>query len=248
VATLVVGFVMPGAAQAKSSGPKSVAVKPVKVARYSFELVAVGQSNGSDTAVIQLRLSDLGFWVKDVNGVYDFSTKQAVMAFQKYNKLVPTGSVDDKTAVALAAPQHKAVGITDGGRGYADDVVEVDKARQLMFVVRGGVTVMTLNVSTGNDKPYEEPDANTPNVMLRGVSITPVGRFRVQRLRPDGWWVGDMGSIYRPVYFKGGIAVHGSIVVPAYPASHGCVRVSVMAMDELWNMNVLARGAKVWVY
>jgi lipoprotein-anchoring transpeptidase ErfK/SrfK len=40
--------------------------------------------------------------------------------------------------------------------------------------------------------------------------------------------------MYRPNYFYGGYALHGSSSVPAYPASHGCVRITVPAMDRLW--------------
>ena len=34
-----------------------------------------------------------------------------------------------------------------------------------------------------------------------------------------------LGSMYNPVYFNYGIAVHGAILVPLEPASHGCVRI-----------------------
>jgi len=34
-----------------------------------------------------------------------------------------------------------------------------------------------------------------------------------------------LGKLYNPVYFVGGIAVHGAPSVPNRPASHGCVRI-----------------------
>ena len=34
-----------------------------------------------------------------------------------------------------------------------------------------------------------------------------------------------LGRLYNPVYFNGGIAVHGAGSVPNHPASHGCVRI-----------------------
>lgn len=40
--------------------------------------------------------------------------------------------------------------------------------------------------------------------------------------------------------------VHGSTSVPAYPASHGCVRVTVPVMDRLWGL--LTIGTRVSVY
>ena len=41
--------------------------------------------------------------------------------------------------------------------------------------------------------------------------------------------------MYRPNYFDGGYAVHGMTSVPAYPASHGCVRMTVPTMDRMWS-------------
>ena len=104
------------------------------------------------------------------------------------------------------------------------------------------------NASTGDDREYEEPDANSPGVVVRGVALTPEGSFTIDRERPDGWWIGDLGQIYRPKYFVGGVAIHGSTSVPAYPASHGCVRVSVPAMDMIWDKDLLPRGTTVVVH
>ena len=58
----------------------------------------------------------------------------------------------------------------------------------------------------------------------------------------------DLGQIYRPKYFIGGVAIHGSQVVPAYPASHGCVRVTPAAMDMIWESELMPLGTKVVVY
>jgi lipoprotein-anchoring transpeptidase ErfK/SrfK len=127
-------------------------------------------------------------------------------------------------------------------------LAEVDKTRQLLFLVQDGVTTHVLNTSTGDDREYTEPDSNTPGVMITDTSVTPVGTFRINRERPDGWWIGDLGQIYRPKYFIGGVAIHGSLSVPAYPASHGCVRVSVAAMDMIWEQDILPRGTTVVVY
>jgi N-acetylmuramoyl-L-alanine amidase len=62
----------------------------------------------------------------------------------------------------------------------------------------------------------------------------PTGRFRIYWCY-NGWQPGPLGSMYRPNYFHGGYAVHGMTSVPAYPASHGCVRMTVLAMDRMWS-------------
>jgi hypothetical protein len=36
--------------------------------------------------------------------------------------------------------------------------------------------------------------------------------------------------------------------VPPYPASHGCARVSITAMNYLWTTGKIPLKTKVWVY
>jgi L,D-transpeptidase catalytic domain/Putative peptidoglycan binding domain len=206
-------------------------------------LEAVGNHSGAATAVIQQRLLDLGFWNGGADGEYGLTTKQAVMAFQKYIGLDVTGKVDDQTAAFLQNVTERAHGTADTG-----DLVEVDKDKQLLFILRDGLTVWTFNTSTGNGQPYTEEDKNSPGEFQTGVAITPAGLWKVNRERAVGWWEGDLGQIYRPKYFHGGIAVHGSNNIPEYPASHGCVRVSVPAMDYIWDQNLMPMKSVVWVH
>lgn len=204
---------------------------------------ASGQRSGPPTRAAQKKLLSLGFWLKGADGRFEDTTRQAVMAFQKYYKLRPSGSITLGTAYLLDAVSDPAAAFSTDGT-----LAEVDKQRQLLFLVVEGQTVAVLNASTGDDREYEEPDANSPGVIIRGVALTPEGTFKIDRERPDGWWIGDLGQIYRPKYFMGGVAIHGSTSVPAYPASHGCVRVSVAAMDMIWSENLLPRGTTVVVH
>ena len=206
-------------------------------------LEAVATRDGAATALVQDRLNQLGFWNSAADGKYGLTTKQAVMAFQKYLGLEATGSVDQTTADYLTQFPEKVHGTADTG-----DLIEVDKVKQLLFVVRSGMTVLVLNTSTGNGLPYEEEDKNSPGEIQTGVSLTPDGLWKVYRERAEGWWEGDLGEIYRPKYFRGGVAVHGSNSIPNYPASHGCVRVSVPAMDMIWEFDLMPKGTVVWVH
>jgi len=161
-------------------------------------------------------------------------TEQAVTAFQKVEGLRPDGVAGPATRAALAGagrPKTSAAG----------DLVEVDKARQVLFVVRGGRVAWTLNTSTGTETPYEV-DGRIE------LADTPAGRWTVS-WAVDGSDVGALGALYRPRYFhRDGIAVHGSPSVPAYPASHGCVRVTDAAMDWLWAENFMPLGSVVWIH
>jgi lipoprotein-anchoring transpeptidase ErfK/SrfK len=126
-------------------------------------------------------------------------------------------------------------------REPAGDHVEIDLARQILLVVQGGQTTWVLNTSTGNGEAYPSPRGGT------AVATTPVGRFAVER-EIDGLREAPLGTLYRPKYFKGGIAIHGAGEIPAHPASHGCARVTNAAMDLLWSSGVTGLGTLVLVY
>ena len=227
---------------AQSISPTTV-IAPTTTTLVETGISASGQRSGPSTQASQLKLLELGFWLADPNGKFDDTTAQAVMAFQKYFQLRPTGNINAATAFLLDRMSIPATATTTEGT-----LAEVDKSRQLLFLVQDGITTYVMNASTGDDRAYEEPDGNTPGVMIKGTAVTPVGSFKIDRERPDGWWIGDLGQIYRPKYFVGGVAIHGSMSVPAYPASHGCVRVTVKAMDFIWDNDILPRGTQVLVY
>ena len=217
--------------------------EPVVVSAMAEPLSAVGREDGEETARLQERLLELGFWVQSTDGIFGLTTRQAVMAAQKYFGLPATSSVDEATAEALSTATTRPQARSDRGT-----LVEIDKSLQLGFFVIDGVTEWVLNVSTGSEIPYSEPNQNDPAKVEEGDSITDPGLFKVDRERAEGWWDGDLGSIYRPKYFNGGIAVHGSGSIPNYPASHGCVRVSTPAMDWIWEEELMPMGTPVWVH
>lgn len=225
---------------------KELVLKPVsnvvKVPMSKVAIAAVGSRDGAATKVVQQRLLALGFWLQHADGTYDKSTRQAVMAFQKFRGIDATGEVDLITASFLQFATVKGHGSANSG-----SLVEVDKTKQLLFLVQHGKTVWTINASTGSgdEFTYFDPHAG---ITRTERAITPEGLFMTNRERPTGWWEGDLGKIYRPKYFSGGIAVHGMTSVPAVPASHGCVRVSLMAMDFLWSSNLVPLRTPVWVH
>ncbi len=191
---------------------------------------------GRAVAVLQERLQDLRFWVGPVDGVFGRLTEQAVYAFQKANGLAVDGRVGSETYGALdegATPTAR----TGGGR-----VMEVDASRQLLMAVLDGHVQWVFNTSTGTEEPYQHPGGYT------AMADTPRGRHTVY-YQFDGWQDGRLGPMYRPKYFHhDGIAVHGSDSVPPRPASHGCVRVTVAAMDHIWATGLMPLHSTVVVY
>ena len=207
-------------------------------------LVAVGRNDGLETARIQERLLELGFWLMLVDGDFGGTTKQAVMAFQKYVGLEATASVDQATADALTLATTRAVGQSN----EPGTLVEVDKDKQVLFIMNSGKLLWALNISTGSGQYFLEMNQKDLVTWETGRSLTPSGHYKINREKADGWWDGDLGQIYRPKYFNGGIAIHGSGKIPNYPASHGCVRVSTQAMDMIWASGLLPKKTPVWVY
>ena len=234
------------AAVAPKGAEKTLVLKPVsnvvKVPMSKVAITAVGSRDGAATKVLQQRLLALGFWLQQADGTYDKSTRQAVMAFQKFRGLDATGEVDLITASFLQFATVKGHGSANSG-----SLVEVDKTKQLLFLVQHGTTVWTINASTGSGEQFSYYDPHA-GLTRTEKAVTPEGLFMTNRERTKGWWEGDLGKIYRPKYFSGGIAVHGMTSVPAVPASHGCVRVSLMAMDFLWNSNLVPLHTPVWVH
>lgn len=182
---------------------------------------------------VQQRLSALGYWNGSADGVYGGLTSQAVMALQKAAGLGRDGVFGPATRRALqngVRPQSRI-----GGSG-----IEIDKARQLMLVVRGGRVTMVLNTSTGSGERYTSQGTTR-------TALTPSGTYSTFR-SVDHLDKGPLGDLWRPRYFNGGIAVHGAGNVPGYPASHGCARVSNPAMDMIWANDIMPIGGRVTVY
>lgn len=191
-------------------------------------------SHGPAVATLQRRLAGLGYWVGPATGVFNDATQQAVFAVQKAAGIARDGVVGPITSAALAR------GVRPSARSHAGYVVEINLRTNLVMLVRDGRVLITLNASSGGGYRYESDG-------VVGVAVTPTGKFRLFR-QVNGLDVSPLGELWRPKYFTGGYAIHGAASVPPYPVSHGCVRVSVEAMDWLWASNRLPLGTAVWVY
>ena len=73
---------------------------------------------------------------------------------------------------------------------------------------------------------------------------TPTGTYRIYR-QESGWHTSRLGRLHNAQYFVGGYAIHGSMSVPAEPASHGCVRIPMSASE--WFPSHVSKGMQVIV-
>ncbi len=224
-----------------NSGSPGCATQTVGTAGSPVGPIIYGSSRAA-VATLQARLLQLGFWNAGADGGYGLSTVQAVMAFQKWKGLPATTVVDTATAIALNTELCRPAA------GRSGDYFEVDKTKQIAFVVRGGAVQYAFNVSTGNGKSYDEEDQKAAGRRVIGIALTPSGTYRTYREHDVARYEGDLGSLYRPKFVVGGIAVHGAPKVPNYPASHGCVRVANPVMDFIWGANLLPLRSTVWLH
>jgi hypothetical protein len=241
----VSGFYL-GAPVPATFGP-GVNVDPTPFGCQTFSSEAImpaAQGNVSgNIAVAQQRLLDLGFWLTAADGSYGLTTQQALMAYQKWNGLSPSGKIDTPTGQRLSFPNCRPTPSKLG----AGDLLEVDKGRQLAFFILGGKLAWTVNTSTGGGYFYEETD-KVNGGKITGTAITTNGTFHIYRVSDDPVYHGTLGTLYRPRFIVGGIAMHGYPNVPNYPASHGCVRVTNAFMDFVWAANLLPIGRTVVIH
>lgn len=203
--------------------------------------VTVGSgSNSANIALYEQRLADLKFDPGTVDNVYDGKTTFAVQGLQKLKGLPVTGRIGDADIAVLNSFQY------DDPHTYPGEAnrVEVNLDKQYLIVYENHQVRLITTVSTGNQKSYTYVSEKTGR---RGSSVanTPTGRFEFYS-RYKGWHKGDLGELYNPVYFKGGVAVHGYKSVPIYPASHGCVRIPMYVAD--YFPSLVTNGEAIYVY
>ncbi|MEU5882009.1 L,D-transpeptidase family protein [Spirillospora sp. NPDC047279] len=194
----------------------------------------IAGATGPDIRDLQKRLKELHYDPGPVTGTFDERTRVAVWAFQKANRIQPSGAINARTRGALEHPRAPRALVT--GKA-ARNRVEISKRRQLLVVYRKGRIALITHVSTGSGRSYCGPNGC-------GVARTPSGDFTVFR-RLGGWHRSALGYMYRPLYFHGGYAIHGSLRVPRRPASHGCVRVPMHTADLLPRL--VRNGTRVHV-
>lgn len=159
----------------------------------------------------------------DVNGQVDYTTSQALTAFEAWNGLDRDGELTTTSfARALRAarptPRH-----TEPGR-----TIEVYRDLGVVLLIQDGTVVRAVHTSTGFG------------------GRTPAGSFHVYRKEQMSWSVPFQVWMPWASYFDAGFALHAYPVVPAYPASHGCVRLPAPEAQRVYAFAVM--GTPVYVY
>jgi PKD repeat protein len=155
---------------------------------------------------------------------FDGRMLDAVYAFEKVQGLPRTGVADARFWRTLANPLRPSPRFAAPANH-----LEVNKGLQVLYVVQHSQIALIVPISTAG---------------VAGA-FTPVGRFAVYR-KVGGFDPSPLGTLYDPMYFTGGYAIHGNPSVPPYPASHGCVRVPMWVAPFLYR--TIPYGETVYVY
>jgi peptidoglycan hydrolase-like protein with peptidoglycan-binding domain len=201
------------------AGLVSVTADAAAIVPTPVQQVQVG-ARGASVRSLQSTLSRLGYLPAGaVDGVFGTRTWHAVVAFQGWSGLVRDGVVGLRTRAALEhaltpTPWSRAIGI------------EIHISRQVMLLVANGRVQRAIHVSTG------------------AGGATPIGHFAITRREPMSWSVPF--GVWMPLaqYFYYGYALHQYPLVPAYPASHGCLRVPAAEAPTVWQFG--RTGMRVW--
>jgi lipoprotein-anchoring transpeptidase ErfK/SrfK len=212
------------AAAASVISPPGAATATAATAAAATQSVLRLGSHGDAVRTLQQRLAALHYFdFATADGVFGQNTYHAVIAFQKVQGLTRDGLVGPATWAKLAKPYLPAPRYR-----LATSSLEVNLAKQVIYYVRNGAIQRIIDASTGSGAWYYSQGR-------WARAITPTGRFHIYWRYSGGWQPGPLGAMYRPNYFYGGYAVHGMTSVPAYPASHGCVRMTIPTMDRMWS-------------
>ena len=177
-------------------------------------------ARGPVVRLLQRQLAALGY-VVGRPGVYDDRTARAVLAFRKVIGIARTTVAGPGVFRRLA----KGLGRFPVHFPRHGKHVEADLSLQVLALIRGRRVERIYPMSSG--KP------STPTV---------IGHFRVYRKEPGF----NSHGMFMSNYFIRGYAIHGYASVPAFAASHGCLRVPIP--DAVSIDRWLKLGDRVDVY
>jgi N-acetylmuramoyl-L-alanine amidase len=208
------------------AAPTATALRPAdgggSPAPLDFAVELAYGARGRAVASLQRRLVSLGYLRRrEIDGIFGDETRNAVVAFQGWERIGRDGVVGPRTRRALrraAAPEPWRP---------LRRALEIDLRRQVLLVVEAGVVRRAVHVSSG------------------ALSATPEGRFTIVRRMRESWSRPFRVWLPYALYFHRGLAIHGFPSVPDRPASHGCIRIPVE--DAAFVFRVAPLGTPVLI-
>ncbi len=253
---------LPGPVTVAETVPSVVVTEPPTPKTHLSETINPGMAS-NEIVMVQTRLKELGFDPGKIDGGFYTSARQAVWAFEalttgkRYDELKGVVT-DDMWQLMQDDLEFKPRRETGVGTTH----MEIYLPQQAAIVFKDDKAILITHISSGqlddNGQPKRWHETVTIDVDENGQSLdepitkavtalsyTPGGVFEFSWRYP-GKRMGPLGGMWNPVYFNGGIAVHGADKVPVKPASHGCIRIPNHIAD--YFPSLVKRHDKVFVW
>lgn len=253
---------------AVTQAPVVVASTEVPLVKTVFTRSLTSGAFGDDVEQLQQRLTDLGFAPGPADGLFGPGTQQAVWAWKKlvagmtWQELDQSANASEVTPDLWQQMQDPIVIQPRRPMGVGNTHVEIYLPLQVMAVFTDDRPTLIAHIASGELDAAGDPvhwcdvvEYNTDNQgqpldepRIRdecAFSKTPGGVFKFH-WRVAGNRLGPLGSMFNPVYFNYGIAIHGAVNVPNEPASHGCIRIPQFLSTIFPTL--VNKGDQVWVW
>jgi lipoprotein-anchoring transpeptidase ErfK/SrfK len=227
------------------------------VPMLSATTVSAAASTSANVREAQTVMTHFGIPTGPIDGQFGPLTARGLCAFRMISGYAPSrGVLSDALLAKMRSYNQTYTGTNPIAKISApmlagnSTYVIVDQTCQAMVYVEAGHYQKVLAVSTGR-AGYSTPvghwllgytdtaktngkthpagwscSSEYPDTSDGCYSHPGVGRFSVYSAQ---------GNMYDKRHVVGGVYVHGSTDVPTYPASHGCIRVSVADSDWLFD-------------
>jgi lipoprotein-anchoring transpeptidase ErfK/SrfK len=157
-----------------------------------------------------------------VDGKLGPRTRHAITAFQQWNGLTPDGIAGPQTLAKL-----RTTTVPQAGNHGASRRIEIHRAKGITLLIDRGKVIRAIHSSAGK----------------RGFE-TPAGSYRIQRKVLKDWSFPYQTWMPYASYFHRGYALHEGNV-PAYPASHGCVRLPPGDASDVYRFATVGTAVQV---
>jgi len=212
---------------------------------------------GEDVKAVQQRLADLGFRPGPADGMFGDQTRTALWAYQKLVLGEPSDRPSGQVTPEMWDEMQDPFVIQPRRPDSTPTSVEVYLPEQVLAIFEDDRPIFISHMSSGDGTEWCEEVTISPGEIGNedgeeplkrgecGVSLTPGGVFTVHR-EVEGVRQSGLGGMWDPVYFNYGIAIHGALNVPLYPASHGCIRIPLNLSEEMQDLIDIGDRVFVW--
>jgi hypothetical protein len=192
-------------------------------------------ATGSEVLTLQRMLTAQKFYRGPLDGRFGTKLEAAVVAFHKEIGAARTASWRSGDWDLLVRYQSPWL----PSRSGEPDRLEINITAQVLYLIQDERLAAVIPISSGNGELFYNSFGDLV------PAHTPRGDFELE-WHVQGMRISYLGQLWRPWYFVGGYALHGSPSVPPDPASHGCIRVPMWESDWLEGELFLGMPMHVW--